>query len=197
MNFIASYVCIFSLSALHFSLTKVLKKFYILCCRIQFYEAKTWEVDNGDRVTGWLCFLPEFSPPRLVFGMLLNKLSKLNVAVAIIVLMARSTTAFDVTLNALALYFIVDVDDELVDDRILEEQKRYHKREMFIMKSKTALEYQLPSFEDDELPRLRSLPAKYFRVASTKVSTATIVFLTCGCLWMIVEPWVLGWEVTT
>ena len=31
-----------------------------------YYEAKTWAVDNGDRVTGWLCFLPEFSTRKFV-----------------------------------------------------------------------------------------------------------------------------------
>ena len=85
-----------------------------------YYEAKTWGVDNGDRVTGWLCFLPEFDTRRLMLGLFVNKVAKLNVAVAIVILMIRSTSVFDVTLNALALYFIVDVDDELVDDRMME-----------------------------------------------------------------------------
>ena len=31
---------------------------FLFCCYAIFYETKTWEVDNGDRVTGLLCFLP-------------------------------------------------------------------------------------------------------------------------------------------
>jgi hypothetical protein len=74
--------------------------------------------------------------------------------VAMIILMIRSSTVFDVTLNALALYFIVDVDDELVDDRTLEEQKLHQRRELFILKSKTVPEYQLSSYEDEELRKI-------------------------------------------
>jgi hypothetical protein len=162
-----------------------------------FYEAKTWDVDNGDRVTGWLCFLPEFSQRKLIVGMLVNKVSKVVVSAAIVILMLRSFTVFDVTLNALALYFILDVDDELVDDRTLEDFLLYQRQELFILKSKTALEYRLPFFDEDELPKLQDLPVRYFRVASNRFSTTvTIAFLFLGCLWMLAEPFVLGytWE---
>jgi hypothetical protein len=162
-----------------------------------FHEVKTWAVDNEDRVTGWLCFLPEYNTRRLIMGLLINKLSKIVVFVAMIVLMIRSSSVFDVALNALALYFIVEVDDELVDDRTLEEQKLHQRRELFILKCKTAPEYQLPSFEDEELPNLKNLPARYFQIASNKVSSLTIICLILGCLWMIVEPWALGWTITT
>ena len=94
-----------------------------------FYEAKTWDVDNGDRVTGFLAFLPEFSTFRLILGMAVNKLAKIVVSIAILILMLRSYTVFDVTLNALALYFILDVDDELVDDRTLEGLLRFQRQQ--------------------------------------------------------------------
>jgi hypothetical protein len=82
-----------------------------------FFETKTWDIDNRDRVNGWLCYLPEFSTRKLNVGMLINKISLLVVSVAVIVLMLRTYTVADVALNALALYFILEVDDNLVDVR--------------------------------------------------------------------------------
>ena len=108
--------------------------------------------------------------------------------------MIRSTTVFDVTLNALALYFIQDVDDELVDNRTLEEHILRQRSKLFTLKSKIALEYQYPSFDEDDLSKIKNLPSKYFAIASNKVSSATIAMLVLGCLWMIAEPFVLGWN---
>ena len=138
----------------------------------------------------------EFSTRKLILGMFVNKLTKISVSAAMVVLVIRSPTVYDVTLDALALYFIADLDDELVADRTLEEHQQYQRHQLFYLKSKYALEYQLPSFRDEELPNLKNLPARYFRVASLRISTATIFILVLGCVWMAIEPWVLGWVTT-
>jgi hypothetical protein len=159
-----------------------------------FFEAKTWDVDSGDRVTGWLCYLPEFSTSRLIVGMLINKISLLVVSVAVIVLMLRSFTVAEVTLNALALYFILDVDDNLVSDRVLEKARIYQQEEYLIIKSKTSLEYRMPWFAEEDLPQIPELPARYFIIASHRFSALAVTLVSAGCVWMIAEPWVLGWD---
>ena len=156
-----------------------------------FFEAKTWDIDNGDRVTGWLCYLPEFSTRKLIVGMLINKISLLVVSVAVIVLMLRTYTVADVALNALALYFILEVDDNLVDVRLLEKARLYQMDEFLIIKSKTTLEYRMPWFLDEDLPQIRDA---YFIIASHWFSTLAITVVSVGCIWMFVEPWLLGWD---
>jgi hypothetical protein len=156
-----------------------------------FFEAKTWDIDNGDRVTGWLCYLPEFSTRKLIVGMLINKISLLVVSVAVIVLMLRTYTVADVALNALALYFILEVDNNLVDVRLLEKARLYQLDEFLIIKSKTTLEYRMPWFLDDDLPQIRDA---YFIIASHWFSTLAITVVSVGCIWMFVEPWLLGWD---
>ena len=96
------------------------------------------------------------------------------------------------TLNALALYFILDVDDNLVDDGDMEEIRIYQKKQLYILKSKAALDYKMGRFQGAET---EYIPARYFVIASHRVSTLAILLLCLGCIWRIVEPFVLGWQV--
>ena len=159
-----------------------------------FYEYKTWDIDNVERVVGWLCFLPEFDTRKVILGMAINKLSKVVVSVAIVTLMWRSFSITDVTLNALALYFIVDVDNNLVNARVLETIRSYQQKEYLNIKSKTAVEYYLPGFEEKKMPKVKDLPARYFQIASHWNTDFCILILSIGCIWMLVEPFVFGWE---
>eukprot|EP00550_Attheya_septentrionalis_P008068 CAMPEP_0198296198 /NCGR_PEP_ID=MMETSP1449-20131203/31410_1 /TAXON_ID=420275 /ORGANISM="Attheya septentrionalis, Strain CCMP2084" /LENGTH=773 /DNA_ID=CAMNT_0043996739 /DNA_START=154 /DNA_END=2472 /DNA_ORIENTATION=+ len=132
-----------------------------------FFEFKTWDVDDEERVIAWLSFLPEFSTRKLVLGMVVNKLSKLFVNAAIIIVLLSTTSVLDATLNALALYFICEVDNNLVSESILEKLRHFQREEYFNIKSKTAMEFASPdSKEESDIPHLKDLSAQYFVFAS-------------------------------
>jgi len=158
------------------------------------YEYKTWDIDDEERVVAWLCFLPEFSTRKLIMGMLVNKISRCIVSVGIIMVLLRSYTVLDVMLNSLALYFILDVDNSLVSDAFMEKLKRYQREEFYNLKSKTSVEYRLPGFEEDEIPKLKVLPANYIIFASHWVTDFCMAILAIGCIFMLVEPFIFGWS---
>ena len=161
-----------------------------------FFETTTWDNDNGDRVTGCLCFLPEFDTRRLLLGMLINKISMVVTDAAIIALVLRTFTVVDVTLNAMALFFLLEVDDTLVSYRDMEAIRRYQQKELFNIKAKAAswLNTEEVVVLEEDMPKIGDLPAWYFRIASRNVSTLAITILSGGCVWMIMEPFVFGWS---
>ena len=113
----------------------------LFCLYAIAFEGKSWGVDNGDRVSAVVCYLPEFRSSQLIAGMLINKLSMVIVDVAIVILMLRSYTVFDVTLNALALYFILEVDDDLVDDEDMNSIRKYEEARLNAVQSEDVLEF--------------------------------------------------------
>ena len=65
--------------------------------------------------------LPEFNHYRLLAGVFINLFAKASLSVGIIILLRFSFSVIDVTLNALALYFILDLDNYLVSTTTLDE----------------------------------------------------------------------------
>ena len=169
----------------------------LFCFYAIAFEGKSWGVDNGDRVSCLLCFLPEFCSSQLIAGMLINKLSIIVVDVAIVVLMLRSYTSFDVTLNALALYFILEIDDDLVDDEDMNSIRMYQKEQLRAIASDDVFESeQVGAYASRDLGGTRELiSSRLFVTVSHVASSFAILVLALGAIWMICEPFVLGWTV--
>uniref|UniRef100_A0A7S4QSG9 Uncharacterized protein n=1 Tax=Ditylum brightwellii TaxID=49249 RepID=A0A7S4QSG9_9STRA len=164
----------------------------LFCVYAIFYEVRSWDVDNSDKLVAWLCFLPEFSTKKLLFGMAINKLTKIVVSASIIIIIQHSFTVLDVTLNALAMYFILDVDNLLVNPAALEKIQKYSRNDFFTIKAKTAITYSQPMFSETELPLIKDLPSHYLAMASTNVSSFCVAFLIGGTLWLAIEPHLSG-----
>ena len=169
----------------------------LFCLYAIAFEGKTWGVDNGDRVSCLLGFLPEFRSSQLIAGMLINKLSIIVVDVAIVILMLRSYTSFDVTLNALALYFILEIDDDLVDDEDMNSIRTYQKEKIRAIASNGIFEpKQVGGHASQNLDDTGEvISSQFFVIVSHLTSSFAIFLLTMGAIWMIVEPFVLGWTV--
>ena len=168
----------------------------LFCLYAIAFEGKTWGVDNGDRVSCLLGFLPDFRSSQLIAGMLINKLSIIMVDVAIVILMLRSYTSFDVTLNALALYFILEIDDDLVDDEDMNSIRTYQKEKLTAIVSIDIGSKQVVKYASrtlDNSPEVIS--SQFFLMVSQLTSSFAIFLLTMGAIWMVVEPFVLGWTV--
>lgn len=163
----------------------------LFCFYAIAFEGKSWGVDNGDRVSCLLCFLPEFRSSQLIAGMLVNKLSILVVDVAIVILMLRSYTSFDVTLNALALYFILEIDDDLVDDEDMNSIRNYQKGQLRAVESDCFFYTSRALVDTTE----KVIPAQFFVTVAHLASSFAVFVLALGATWMICEPFVLGWTV--
>jgi len=155
------------------------------------FEMRSWSVDDGDRITAWLCRLPEFRSGELILGMLINKLSIIIVDVAFVILMLRSYSVFDITIDALALHFLLKIDDDLVNEGDLNSIFSYQKRELHKLKTQTKLTTNIVDIFDKGF-----IPAKYNFSTVSKCSSSVAVFvLALSAIWMIIEPFVLGWNV--
>ena len=71
--------------------------------------------DNSDSVklTCFLAALPGYSTCILLLGFLMNLLARVLVAVGMVMIIGESDNASDIVLNALALFFIVQLDNDL------------------------------------------------------------------------------------
>jgi len=154
-----------------------------------FAEVASWELDREDRVVAWLSFFPEYGIKRLILGRFVNQMSKLMTTVATIGLIVNSFTVFDVTLNSLALYYILDLDDNLVDENTMERIRNFHEEEYLTIKSKLALEYRQSWFDDSLLPKIQELPARYFLVAAHQVGYLSGAMLAGAFIFIIFAPW--------
>ncbi len=155
------------------------------------FEMRSWSVDDGDRITAWLCRLPEFRSGELILGMLINKLSIIIVDVAFVILMLRSYSVFDITIDALALHFLLKIDDDLVNEGDLNSIFSYQKRELQKLKTQTKLTSNMVDIFDKGF-----ISAKYnFSMVSKCSSSIAVFVLALSAIWMIVEPFVLGWNV--
>ena len=65
------------------------------------------------KLTCFLAALPGYSAPALVFGTLMNLLARVLVAVCMVAVIGESESASDIILNALALFFIWQLDNDL------------------------------------------------------------------------------------
>ena len=146
-----------------------------------------------------LCFLPEFRSSQLIAGMLINKLSIIVVDVAIVILMLRSYTSFDVTLNALALYFILEIDDDLVDDEDMNSIRTYQKEQLRAIVSENeniiGSKQVGMSSRRDLVDTQEVISPQFFVTVSHLASSFAMLVLALGAMWMICEPFVLGWNV--
>jgi len=154
-----------------------------------FAEASSWGLDREERVVAWLCFFPEFSVKRLVWGRVINQASRIMTTVATIGLIQNSFTVFDVTLNSLALYYILNVDDDLVSTAALERIRNHQEEAYVTIKAKMALKYREPWFEDMHLPRIQELPSRYFLLVSRRIGHFSLLMLCGAIIYAIFVPW--------
>ena len=103
------------------------------------------------------------------------------------------------TLNALALYFILEIDDDLVDDDDDMNSIRTYQKEQLrdivsedIFKSKRLGMHASRRLGDTE----EVISSQFFVMVSHLTSSFAIFLLTLGAIWMICEPFVLGWTVS-
>lgn len=78
------------------------------------YEYRKLNESDGDsKLTCFLAALPSYSTAILAVGYVLNLTARVLVAICMVVLIGESETASDIILNALALFFILTLDNEL------------------------------------------------------------------------------------
>ena len=96
---------------------------------------------------------------------------------------------FDVTLNSLALYYILELDDQLVDETALDRIRNIQEEHYLNIKSKLALEYRQPHYVDLHLPKIQELPARYFLLVSRRVGDFSLLMLCGAVLYSAIAPW--------
>ena len=64
-----------------------------------FKEMSTWGIDREERVVAWLCFFPDFSTKKLIWGRGINQISKVITTVATIGLIVNSYTGTQVAIR--------------------------------------------------------------------------------------------------
>jgi len=84
--------------------------------------------------------LPGFDHRIMVAGSVINKVTRFLVAFCTILVIYEAETATDIILNALALFFILNVDNDLVTDGMLDELLEEQKEKMYTMKTKTVIQ---------------------------------------------------------
>ena len=97
--------------------------------------------------------------------------------------------------NALALYFILEVDDDLVDDEDMNSIRKYEKARLNVVQSEEVFDSTHARLKSEDTILKKAIRAKYFPVVSHGASSLAISILIVGAVWMIVEPFVLGWNV--
>ena len=111
-----------------------------------FYELKLQSRSADEvKLSTFLTMLPEFNSPWLIGGIFINLIAKLSLSIGIVTLLWFSYSVFDVTLNSVALYFILDIDNYLVSSSTLEKLREQQKDSLFHMKFVSSRNF----FEED------------------------------------------------
>merc|ERR1712032_1309335 len=93
-----------------------------------------------------------------------------------IVLLLSSDSASDVVLNALALYFILTIDDEVASGRHVSELNHEQRQEQFALKSVGCLEFKRNDFQNFE-DTVMKLPMNRIRAIAALRKTLGILNL--------------------
>lgn len=155
------------------------------------YELKLQnESGEKERLIMFLSMLPEFNSRRLLFGLFVNMMSKIVLSIGIIVLLCYSYTVIDVTLNALALYFILDVDDYLVSSTSLSIHRKNQEDAFFRMKYIVSRSYYEEDWEQSDLWTFKNW-GTYSRLVKVMHLTSFIA-VSVGVIWIATMPFALG-----
>ena len=92
------------------------------------------------KLSHFLMALPEFNRGILVAGTIINLLARLFVAFCTIFVLYLSVDPTSIILNALALVFVLSVDNELVSDEMLEEVREIQEEKLYKLKTKYIIE---------------------------------------------------------
>ena len=155
------------------------------------YELKLQnESGEKERLILFLSMLPEFNSRRLLFGLFVNVMSKIVLSIGIIVLLCYSYTVIDVTLNALALYFILDVDDYLVSSTSLSGHRKNQEDALFRMKYVASRSYYEEDAEKYELWTFKNWGAYSGLVKA--MHRASFIAVSVGVIWIATSAFALG-----
>ncbi len=160
-----------------------------------FYELKL-QSDYSDetRLSSFLSMLPEFSPGRLLVGLFINLGAKLSLSVGIVILLWNSYTVIDVTLNSLALYFILDLDNYLVSLVNLDEYREKQKNALFEMKFVSSRHYYKNDQVENEIWTFEKWG--FYKKLIQWTHNASFAAILCGACWIVVSPFFIGIKMT-
>lgn len=105
------------------------------------YRDRSHRGGSHFKLTVWLCAVPEFSTALLIAGFVVNAFATIMTTCCMGVLLLKSTTSVDIVLNALALYFIRTLDDEIVAGRHLDAMNERQVEEVFRLKTVVVTRY--------------------------------------------------------
>lgn len=152
-----------------------------------FYEVKLQnESAEKERLVLFLSMIPEFSSYQLLIGLLINVLSKICLSVAIIILLWFSYSVIDVTLNALALYFILEIDDYLVSSSNLEKFRKQQQDLFFQMKYVLSRDYYKRDLAEPESWAEENWSK--FSVIINIIHRASLIVIVAGVFLLIILP---------
>lgn len=152
-----------------------------------FYEVKLQnESAEKERLVLFLSMIPEFSSYQLLIGLLINVVSKICLSVAIIILLWFSYSVIDVTLNALALYFILEIDDYLVSSSNLEKYRKQQQDLFFQMKYVLSRDYYKRDLAEPESWAEENWGK--FSVSINILHRASLIVIVGGVFLLIILP---------
>lgn len=104
------------------------------------YEAQN--VASGDAEIKLFYFvraLPEFDHNVMFAGTAINNITRTLVAFCTVLVIYEAETATDVVLNALALFFVLNVDNELVTEHMLSDIQSNQMKKMYKLKTESVI----------------------------------------------------------
>jgi len=112
----------------------------ILLAYAAAYEAQNIAIGNIEmKLYYFMAALPDFDHQILIAGSVINKVSRFLVACCTIIVIYEAEIATDIILNALALFFVLNVDNDLVTDGMLDDLLDEQTEMMYTMKTKTVI----------------------------------------------------------
>jgi len=156
-----------------------------------FYELKL-QSDFSDqaRLVVFLSMLPEFHHYRLLAGIFINLIAKVSLSLGIIILLQFSYSVIDVTLNALALYFILDIDNYLVSATTLDKFRNQQEDKLFRMKFISSRYYSTRDLDEPQDWTFQNWP--FYAKVIKGIHFASFTVITIGALFIIISPFVFG-----
>ena len=101
------------------------------------YEGQNIAAGSSElKLCHFLMVLPEFNRKILTAGTVINLIARCLVSFSTILVLYLSLDPTSVILNALALFFVLTVDNELVSDEMLEELSDVQETKLYSLKTK-------------------------------------------------------------
>jgi len=113
----------------------------ILLAYAAAYELQNIAIGNIEmKLYYFVAALPNYDNKILIAGSVINKVSRFFVACCTIIVIYEAEIATDIILNALALFFVLNVDNDLVTDGMLDDLFEEQMQKMYAMKTTTVIQ---------------------------------------------------------